>query len=136
MRSKSTVSGFTLIELIVVVSIIAVLSVVGLLSFTQASISGRNSKRKADLQQLSTALVLYKGDNNVYPPTYPSGYTNNTQEYPPMTTLLPYLNSVSNTVVDPKNAAPYLYYYQTDTKTFTLCANLEPQATSYCVQNP
>ena len=60
-------NGFTLIELLVVATIIVVLSAIGLVSFTNAGKSARNSKRKSDLETVRQALVLYKSDTGAYP---------------------------------------------------------------------
>ncbi len=127
--------GFTLIELMVAVTIIAMLTAAGLISYRQASISSRNSKRKADLEQIKAALVLYRTDNGKYPATSPSGFTSMGQyENPPYSTLQAYLSCQSPQ--DPKNVSPYVYTYATDTKSFSLCAVLESAATQYCVTNP
>jgi general secretion pathway protein G len=127
--------GFTLVELMVVVAIIALLTAAGLVSYRSATISSHNSKRKADLEQIKAALVLYRYDNGTYPPTSPSGLTTAGQyENPPYTTLQSYLSG--QTPQDPKNTSPYIYTYATDTRTFSLCANLETTQTQYCVTNP
>ena len=59
--------AFTLIELLVVVTIVAVLSAVGMVVFTNAGKSSRDAKRKADLESIRQALVLYRDDNGCYP---------------------------------------------------------------------
>lgn len=59
--------GFTLVELLVVMSIIGVLAAVGLGSFTSAQTRGRDAERKSDLKQVSHALELYYADYGKYP---------------------------------------------------------------------
>lgn len=128
-------AGFTIIELMVVITIIALLTVAGLISYQKAGVSARNSKRKADLEQIKAALVLYRTDLGTYPPTSPSGLTSMGQyEFPPYTTMASYLSG--QTPQDPKNSSPYVYTYTTDTRQFSLCAQLEPTPTQYCVTNP
>lgn len=61
------IKGFSLIELMVVISIIAILSSISIFALNQARISGRNAKRKADLSQIASALELYKADCNTFP---------------------------------------------------------------------
>lgn len=59
--------GFTLIELLVAISIVAVLSAVGMVAYTTAQRSARDSKRKQDLKAIQTALELYYQQNGYYP---------------------------------------------------------------------
>lgn len=59
--------GFSLIELLVVTTIIIVLSAIGLVTFQNAGQSARNGKRKADLESVRQALVLYRSDQGAYP---------------------------------------------------------------------
>ena len=71
-RLKSTnnlVRGFTLIELLVVIAIIGLLASVVLVSLNGARSKARDTKRRADLHQMSTALEFYYNDNNS---SYPS----------------------------------------------------------------
>jgi len=61
--------GFTLIELLVVIAIIGLLATISVVAYGGAQQKARDSKRKADLRQISKALELYFDDNGVYPPT-------------------------------------------------------------------
>ncbi|MBM3205826.1 prepilin-type N-terminal cleavage/methylation domain-containing protein [Candidatus Shapirobacteria bacterium] len=113
---KKTKSGFTLIELIVVMAILAILSVIGLGSFRNAQIKGRDAQRKNDLSQTQKALELYFNDYGGYPASLPAagstwddGKTVYMKEMP----------------TDPKN---YAYCYEVDTSKyqwFRLYAKLE-----------
>lgn len=60
-------SGFTLVELLVVIGIIAVLSAVILPSLNKARQSSRDAKRVSDVKQLQLALELYYNINRSYP---------------------------------------------------------------------
>ena len=62
------VSGFTLIELIVVISIIGILATIGTATYTTAQQKARDTRRKQDLGALKSALVLYYQDHKEYPP--------------------------------------------------------------------
>jgi len=137
---KINSKGFTLIELLVVATIIVVLSAIGLVSFSNAGKSARNSKRKADLETVRQALVLYKSEN---PAGYPAGDYN---------TMIGVLGSgfISEpTPVDPKDSdtnasclsvlgsavnCGYIYTRPTAT-TFILTAPLEGES-AYEVRNP
>ncbi|HAZ16531.1 MAG: hypothetical protein A3H59_02750 [Candidatus Jacksonbacteria bacterium RIFCSPLOWO2_02_FULL_43_9] len=61
--------GFTLVELLVVISIIALLSSLATASFNSARKKARNAKRMSDLKTISLALELYYDTNNAYPIT-------------------------------------------------------------------
>lgn len=61
--------GFTLVELLVVISIIAILSAVGLVIFSGVQKSGRVAKRIQDLKAIQTALEIYYSVNKSYPTT-------------------------------------------------------------------
>jgi len=67
--------GFTLVELLIVISILGVLTTIGLVSFASAQMRGRDSQRKSDLKQISTSLELYFSDHQAYP-TSTSGKIN------------------------------------------------------------
>ncbi|MBW7955946.1 prepilin-type N-terminal cleavage/methylation domain-containing protein [Patescibacteria group bacterium] len=63
-------SGFTLIELMVVVAIIGVLMAAGIIAFSNAQVTARDAKRKADIDAISKAFEQYYADHNgLYPPT-------------------------------------------------------------------
>src|SRR3989344_5786392 len=59
--------GFTLVELLVVVSIITILGSIGYASFRNAADKGRDAHRKADLSAISGALISYYSDHDAYP---------------------------------------------------------------------
>jgi type II secretion system protein G len=59
--------GFTLIELLVVISIIAILTAIGVASYSSVNQRSRDAKRKSDIEQVRSALELYRTDNSSYP---------------------------------------------------------------------
>jgi prepilin-type N-terminal cleavage/methylation domain-containing protein len=117
--------GFTLIEMLVVVTIIILLTSIGLVSYGQISKTSRDAKRKSDLEQARAALVLYRIDNGVYPATGGIDWT----------TMSPIQSYISVTSMhDPRGAD---YTYTSDTITFSVCATLENTTpATYCVRNP
>lgn len=61
-KTKHNSSGFTLVELLVVISIIAILSVIGITIFSGVQKNARDARRNADVQSISQALEVHYGD--------------------------------------------------------------------------
>ena len=59
--------GFSLIELLIVISIIGILVATATVSWTNAQEKSRDSKRKSDVKAIQQALELYLQDNGTYP---------------------------------------------------------------------
>lgn len=59
--------GFTLIEILIVISLLGVLSTLGLSSFSAAQKRGHDSRRKEEARQLAGALRLYYTTYQQYP---------------------------------------------------------------------
>lgn len=103
--------GFTLIELMVVVSIIGILMAAGILAFTNAQQTARDAKRRADVDAISKAEEQYNAANNgAYP--LAAAITSAITTYFPSGAL----------PVDPKTAAAY-----------TVTATASSPNTAYCV---
>jgi len=119
---KSAKKAFTLIEILIVIAIIGILTVALLPRIQWAQASARNTARKADLNQIATALAAYNGDQWVYPPSLDTlAWTNG------------YLKSLPK---DPgsKNACGGAtewifggYYYKTTAAGYVLAAYMEKQ---------
>lgn len=67
MRIAPARAGFTLVELLVVISIIGLLSSIVLTSVNSARAKARDARRIADLDQIRTALEFYFDANGFYP---------------------------------------------------------------------
>ena len=129
--------GFTLIELLVVVTIIAVLSGVGLVSFQSTSRNARNARRATDMENVKSALVLYRADMGSYP-NY-GGAASEANFDNAIGDLFTDGYFSENTLSDPQDQSPHVYTYTSDGSTFTVCAQEEDDAggaTPYCVNNP
>lgn len=59
--------GFTLVELLVVISLIGILASLLIVSLQGSQKSARDGRRKADLEQIRTALEMYRRDTGLYP---------------------------------------------------------------------
>lgn len=121
--------GFSLIELLVVATIIIVLTTIGVISYRTASIKSRDSKRKADLETVRQALVLYRSDVG----SYPTGYN-----FEGVVTFLNTQGYLSDGVERFRDPGSNVYSYSSTTSTFTLSVNLEdPNAINpYTLSNP
>lgn len=66
-------SGFTLMELMVVIAILGILVVAGTSVFSVSQRRGRDSRRKSDLKNIATVLETYYNDKARYPNDNGSG---------------------------------------------------------------
>jgi len=98
-HQPQTKPAFTLIELLVVIGIVAVISSAVIMSTGSAREKGKDSRRKQDLQALSTALVAFYADHHQYPP-HNSGtdldYASETNPATWIPELAPYLSKFPN----------------------------------------
>lgn len=115
--------GFTLIELLVVISIIGVIAGVMLVALGGARTSGRDAKRKGDLEDIRSALETYRSDCKQYPSTVTLGSA--LIGVSPCPT--PYATYKAILPNDPQ-ASTYVYTYTSagsPPSSYTLCARLE-----------
>lgn len=119
--------GFTLIELMVVMAIIGILVGLTLTAFVGSRKSARDGKRKADLEEIRSALEMCRTDTGSYPGSVSFGGSLTCGG----TTYMGFVP------VDPINSSPYIYTYSGGGNSYTLCANrLETTGSSHCVTNP
>ena len=67
MRKKIFNTGFTLVELMVVISIIGILSAVLYVNYNDAREQARDKVRMTDLKNLQLAIETYRAQNGIYP---------------------------------------------------------------------
>lgn len=65
--------GFTLVELMVVITIIAILSAISIVALSTVAQNGRDAKRKTDLKVVQSSLEYYFADQGYYPAEVPFG---------------------------------------------------------------
>lgn len=126
-------SGFTLIEILVVVFIIALLASIVIINVNQSRLRARDARRLSDMENIRNALEFYYESNRAYPalcgdptgPTMPAGCyrysgTSPTNWVPSITPqFLPVLP------VDPKNTGYSIYIYGSNGKDFKMMALME-----------
>ena len=66
---KSNKSGFTILELLVVISIIGLLVTIGITNFRTVKAKSRDAQRLYDIDQLQNAFEFYYDEYNIYPCT-------------------------------------------------------------------
>lgn len=96
---KKYFSGFTLVELLIVLAIIAILAALIVSLFTSQIFKGNDAKRKGDLDRIKIAAEEFEKDHNCYPENIICGVDPNQDVYP-------YLNDVP---CDPITGASYVY---------------------------
>jgi general secretion pathway protein G len=122
--------GFTLIEILVAATIIAVLSVVGVASYTSINKRSRDAKRKSDLEQVRSALEMYRTDKGFYPDTGSDFTSLEDLESALVPTYMPSIPT------DPKSTTttPIPYYYSplgtAPYYSYCMCANMENESGS------
>lgn len=68
-KRLSNRKGFTLVELLVVISIIGILSAIAIPKFTDATKTARGAKIQADLRTMESAIAIYYASAGTYPAT-------------------------------------------------------------------
>lgn len=117
--------GFSLIELLVIITIIGVLSSFTLVSLSQARIKARDSRRKAEISQIGRFLAL-----NCYLPDLGGGEYDFLDIVDEVLLKNPqYQKYFSQTPKDPKTGteteSKYIYIVSNDGKACCIYANLE-----------
>jgi len=130
--------GFTLIEILVVISIIGILTTLIMANLNTARERARDAQRKSDLKSIQTALGLYYNDYEMYPANDSDGRINGCEgetgagpcdwdgEWSRGETV--YMNTLP---ADPVSTNKYVYS-QTDSDHYTLTACLENKSDPKC----
>jgi general secretion pathway protein G len=64
---KRNISGFTIVELLIVIVVIAILAAISIVAFNGAQARARDSARLSDYKSIQKALEMYRIDNGGYP---------------------------------------------------------------------
>lgn len=131
--------SFTLIELLVTIGIIAILVVIGVVSYGSINRRSRDTRRKSDIEQLRSALEMYRSDKGYYPDIYNGGaaiFSNVENLRTELVTNNSYLPDIPE---DPKDntTTPYQIIFQKDASQahyyrYCITAALEGTGESQC----
>ncbi|MDQ3098430.1 MAG: type II secretion system GspH family protein [bacterium] len=151
---KNTQKGFTLVELLIVVSVLAILTVMAMANYSGGTSKARDAQRKSDLRAVREALESYKLDKGSYPLAGATAYTAQTASIEATSpgigeTQFSILMSGSSVglvdlkylqkaLTDPRNVAPYRYRYSVTSATadaYTLETCLENTSDQQRYQN-
>ncbi|HRC28068.1 MAG TPA: type II secretion system protein GspG [Candidatus Saccharimonas sp.] len=106
---RKTKSGFTVIELIVVIIVVATLATIVIVSYNGAQSRARDTRRQTDIANIVKALELYYNDNGTYPTTSGSTainanwFSSNDSSWTTFNTLLVNANAITSVPTDPIN---------------------------------
>lgn len=121
MKFSKEKSGFTIVELLIVVVVIGILAAITIVAFSGIQNRARDTRRIDDASTIRKALELYRIDNGTYPSAINSNMPVNanapgggweSSTYGQSTwldRLQPYLGK--NIPVDPANDTAHFYYY-------------------------
>lgn len=73
MRSRRSARGFTLVELLVVITIIGILAAIALPNISKAKVKAKETEVKASLHSVQTSVERYFVDRQQYPPYIAGG---------------------------------------------------------------
>lgn len=118
MIHKISKKGFSLVELLVVITIIAVLSVVAYSAVGGQTGKARNSRRQQDLSTIQSSLeIFYIENNNKYPDQLDDGASGSANDLVPK-----YMPKMA---LDPATNAKYDYETNATNKKYQLGASME-----------
>lgn len=107
---KKTTSGFTIVELLIVIVVIAILAAITIVAYNGIQGRARDSQRLSDMKTIQKALEIYKTNNGIYPAAVITPNTGGFETSTNGTNATNFLsalvgpNGVSSISVDPKNS--------------------------------
>lgn len=131
MKHRQNKTGFTMIELLIVIVIMGILSAVGIGTFTSSQLKARDSKRKSDLRTMGDAFEAYYNDFGSYPVDDGTGgfrgcgVDANTDVCAPGDEFSNATNGTTYMVQVPSDPSDGTYYYMSDGTFYRIYAHLE-----------
>lgn len=113
-HTKKNRWGFTLVELIVVITILAIVWTIAFITFTDYTVSARNSVRVTDVSSLQRSVEVYYTQTSSLPdPTTPVEITHGVDAVWTQWTFwdrtILQVETISNPVLDPNTLQEYVY---------------------------
>lgn len=130
------IRGFTLVELLVVISIIGILASIVTVNANVARRLSRDSKRKADIQNVAGALELYRATNRVYPNPNTGLVLVSSYSSQPSSPFRAALAAYTSDIPSDPGSFSYSYYPDTNGAKFVLDAKLESTTETAAFQCP
>lgn len=121
---KGKRSGFTLIEMMVVVTIMVVMVAIGIISYSAAGKKNRDNRRLADLERIRMALEMFR--QNDVGGSYPANAS----------TALVSGGYLGEWPTGPNGVGDTYYYTRPSFYTYWVRTNLEATGVGYSVANP
>lgn len=124
-------SGFTLIEILVVISIIGILLSLSFSALYSSRASARDLQRKGDLERIRSALEIYRADCGSYPLadlSYNSPLLGTGAVNCPTTNV--YMSKLPSDPLNATKGYQYRYVPGSGNATYTLCTYLEHGGTT------
>lgn len=100
--AKQKQSGFTIVELLIVIVVIGILAAITIVAYNGIQTRARNAERTTEIAAVQKALEMYRIDNSVYP-TNDGSYS-----FAPLASALvpKYMSAIPT---DPISTTPYNY---------------------------
>lgn len=126
-KFKRNESGFTIVELLIVIVVIGILAALVLNTFSGIQERARDTERRTDINSLATQLEVYYADNGGYPDGATVGFTVDTTNLPGLDAeaLNDPNGNALNVGSDPDSATDNQYHYNPTSCTAGLCTTFE-----------
>jgi prepilin-type N-terminal cleavage/methylation domain-containing protein len=125
-------SGFTLVEILVTLMIMVIVMSISAFALREAQKSGRDGRRKADLENIAIGIELYRADCGTYPQASEVNFGESLSVSRTGNCNGTYISAIPKDPQDPART----YIYTPTGSGFMLCANLEqdpqPAITGVC----
>jgi type II secretion system protein G len=131
-----TKSGFTIVELLIVIVVIGILAAISLVAYANVQTKARDSRRASDLSLISKAIEMYRLDNGGYPlcngGTYQAGSAPTACSVHQLTGLLD-SKYLGKALYDPINSGNHQYKYVTGYRNSNSTCGVNDQSQNYII---